>query len=602
MRANEAKEVLATLAPNKLHDMIKNTLYKILPLLTMLLVAAPVMLSHEKAPSPVSDADKRKAEYYFIEAQNEKNHDRMDSYFDLVKKAHEIDPTNSTYSFYLGYCLLTMENANRDHASQGLALLKEHYDAHPEDFYETTFYSDANMMLGNPGEALKAIKTLCDRNPYRIELQARLADAYARVGDFAASNETYDSIEALHGKSLAVTSKKLTNFLTMNDTTGAIAEMHSLLNTAPLNVDYNITMGSLMQQMGMQDSALFYIDRAQEAEPNNGYTYLAKAQYYMLNGDSVQYARQIDQALVNENLTIDDKMQLLVSSVKQMIQQQDSTGRADTLFTTLINQHPHEGAVHEMYSEYLIYKKDYAAAAEQLQYVMDINPTDAEGWHKLMIVQMMGEDFNSALKSAEKALEYNPDSLELYRYIAPAYYQMKQYDKALETYNIALSLADSLDVETLSDLKGGMGDVYQELKQTDKAFEMYEEAIALNPGNVGIMNNYAYYLSLLGTDLDKAERMAGIAVKAYPNSATYLDTYAWVYYKKKDFKMALVYIKSAIDNDDTHSADVLDHYGDILFMNGETEAALEQWQKALEKAPDNELIKKKVKHKTIFTE
>lgn len=116
------------------------------------------------------------------------------------------------------------------------------------------------------------------------------------------------------------------------------------------------------------------------------------------------------------------------------------------------------------------------------------------------------------------------------------------------------------------------------------------------------MNNYAYFLSLKGQDLDKAERMAGLAVKSYPNSATYLDTYAWVYFKKKDYQLALMYIRSAIDNDDTHSADVYDHYGDILFMNGEPDQALEQWKIALEKDPDNELIQKKVKHKTIFFE
>ena len=116
------------------------------------------------------------------------------------------------------------------------------------------------------------------------------------------------------------------------------------------------------------------------------------------------------------------------------------------------------------------------------------------------------------------------------------------------------------------------------------------------------MNNYAYFLSLKELELDKAERMAALAVKSEPNSSTFLDTYAWVFYKKKDYKMALLYIKSAIDNEDEHSSDVLDHYGDILFMNGEADAALEQWKKALEMAPDNELIQKKVKHKTIFNE
>ncbi len=581
---------------------MKRLIYKILPVMAMMLVASPVMLSRDKDAPQVTGSDKRKAEYYFLEAQNHKSHDRADAYFDLLKKAHELDPTNSTYSFYLGFSMLSMQNATRGNAREALALMKEHYLACPTDLYETTFYSDACMMLDNAGDGLEAIKTLCKHNPYRLELQARLAEAYARVGDFAASNATYDSIEALQGKSMQITSKKLTNYVTLNDTASALNEMRSLLATAPRNTDYNITMGSIFQQFAMPDSAIHYLNIAQDCDPTNGYTYLAKAQFYMLNGDSVQYEKQIQQALISPDLEIEDKMGVMIQTVREMIQQQDSTGRADTLFSVLINQHPHEALVHDMYSEYLIYKKDYKGAAEQLGYVLDINPTDAEGWRKLMITQMMAEDFPAAIKSADKALEYNPDSLDLYQYIAPTYYQMKEYDKALETYNKALSLVDSTNYMTQSDLMGGMGDVYHDMGQHEKAYEHYEEALKLNPGNVGIMNNYAYFLSLDGTDLDKAERLAAIAVKAYPQSATYLDTYAWVFYMKKDYKMALVYIKSALENDDTHSADIYDHYGDILFMNGESEEALVQWQKALEKDPDNELIQKKVKHKTIFKE
>ena len=575
---------------------------KILPLLAMLLVVTPAMFSRDNGTHSYNN--KRKAEYIFLEAQNEKSHGRMDSYYDLVKRAHEIDPTNTSFSFHLGYCMLSMDNPTRSTASQALNLMKEHFDSHPDNFYETIFYSDANMMLGNHGEGLKAIKSLCDRNPYRIELQARLADAYAKVGDYAASNETYDSIEAIHGKNLQITTNKISNYVTMNDTTHAIAEMRSLLNTAPQNANYNITMSEVMQLFGMRDSALIYLNKAQQYEPDNGHTYLAKAQYYIAVGDSTEYEHQIYQALVNEQLDINDKVQLLASTVRQMIADNDSTERAFNLFSTLIKQHPHEAVVHDLYCEYLIYKKDYKAAAEQQGYVVDINPTDAESWRKLMIVNMMDENFPAAISAAEKSLEYNPDSLSLYRYIAPAYFQMKQYDKALETYNIAINLTDSTDLETLSDLYGGMGDVYQDLDNWDKATECYDKSLEMNPGNVGIMNNYAYFLSLRGENLDKAERMSAITVKATPNSSTYLDTYAWVFYKKKDFKMALIYIKSAIDNEteEEHSADVLDHYGDILFMNGETDAAVEQWKKAIEKAPNNELIKKKIKNKTIFNQ
>jgi len=212
----------------------------------------------------------------------------------------------------------------------------------------------------------------------------------------------------------------------------------------------------------------------------------------------------------------------------------------------------------------------------------------------------MDENFPAAIRAAERALEYNPESLDLYSYIAPSYYQMKEYDKALQTYDKALTLVDSADVETRSDLIGGKGDVYFDMGDTLRAFHTYEEALALYPGNVGIMNNYAYFLALSGVELDKAERMSAMAVKQDPDNATYIDTYAWVFFVKGDYPMALMYIKSAVDKDTDGSSDLLDHYGDILFFNGDKDQAVEKWKLALDLDPSNELLQRKVRDKTYY--
>ena len=218
-----------------------------------------------------------------------------------------------------------------------------------------------------------------------------------------------------------------------------------------------------------------------------------------------------------------------------------------------------------------------------------------------MVVNIMGDNYPGAIKAAQKALEYNPDDLDLYRYIASAYYQMKEYDKAIATYDQALLLVDKTkDGELYSDLLGGKGDVFVEMGDSAAGFNLYDKALEITPGNTSIMNNYAYFLSLSNKDLDKAERMASKAVYANPNNATFIDTYAWVFFKKKNYDMALFYIKSAINNSDEPSSDILEHYGDILFVTGDTEEAVKQWEKALELDPDNELLKRKVENKTYY--
>ena len=543
-------------------------------------------------------ADQRKAEYIYLQAQSEKNRGNYDAFYDLLAYAHEIDPGNTAVSFYLGMCKIRMNNTTKTLCEDGLALMKQHFEAQPEDLYETTFYSDANMQLGKPEEALRAIKLLNEHNPNRIELQMRLAEAYSRSGDYVQSNATYDSIEALFGDAIQITSSKIDNYMAMNDSAGALKEMRGLLATAPRNDSYNIAMSGLFQHYGMNDSAMYYLDRAQEYAPGNGYIYLARAEYYNMAGDSAGYEQQIYNALTAQQLDVDSKLGVLLGYIRQQLAKEDTTQRINDLFTVLIQQHPHEARIHQLYSEYFFAKKDYKGAIEQLGYSLDVNPTDADGWRNLVILNMMDDNYPDAVKASEKALEYNPDNLDLLGYVAGCYHQMKEYDKAIATYEKTLALVDSADVEKRAELITGMGDTYSEMKDSVKTVECYEHALRLDPNSSGTLNNYAYYLAQRGENLDRAERMAALAVKDDPENANFIDTYAWVFFAKKDYNMALLYIKSAVEKDDDNH--LLEHYGDILWFNNEKEAAVEQWTKALEQDPDNELLQRKVKNKTYY--
>ena len=565
-----------------------------------LLALTAIAGKKETDKKSVSLADKRKAEYIFVEAQKQKLYNNYDAFYDLLSYAHEIDPDNTAISFYMGMCLLRMNNTTKERCDQGLALMKTHFDAQPEDLYETTFYSDANMQLGHPEEALRALKVLNEYNPNRLELQVRLAEAYSQSGDYIHSNATYDNIAAIFGNAIQITSSKIENYIAMNDSAGALREMHGLLSTAPQNATYNIAMSGLFQHYGMNDSAFYYLDRAQLYEPNNGYIYLARAQYYNANGDSVAYEQQIYSALTAEQLDVDTKLDVLLGYIHQQLAKEDTTQRIDNLFTVLIEQHPHEAKIHQLYSEYLYAKKDLKGAIEQLGYCLDVNPTDADSWRNMVILNIMDDNYADAIKASEKALEYNPDNLDLYQYVAGCYHQMKSYSKAISIYMKILELTDSTDLQRRSEIITGIGDTYSELGDTIKTVESYEQALEIDPNNSSALNNYAYYLAQRGQDLDRAERMAALAVKYEPENANFIDTYAWVYFAKKDYKMALLYIKRAVELDDDNH--LLEHYGDILWFNDEKEAAVEQWIKALDMDPDNELLQRKVKDKTYYEE
>jgi tetratricopeptide (TPR) repeat protein len=117
---------------------------------------------------------------------------------------------------------------------------------------------------------------------------------------------------------------------------------------------------------------------------------------------------------------------------------------------------------------------------------------------------------------------------------------------------------------------------------------------------VGTLNNYAYYLSLEKRDLQKAENMSAQTIKAEPNNATYLDTYAWIFFVEGNYSLAKIYSKQAIDNGGDTNADVLEHYGDILYMSGDHDEAITWWQKSIDAGNTSSNIKNEVTTKTYI--
>ena len=87
------------------------------------------------------------------------------------------------------------------------------------------------------------------------------------------------------------------------------------------------------------------------------------------------------------------------------------------------------------------------------------------------------------------------------------------------------------------------------------------------------LNNYAYNLSLDRKNLKKAEKMSRKSLEAEPDNASFLDTYGYILYLRKDYENAKVYLKKAIVHGGNNNKDVLYHYALVLEALGEKELA-----------------------------
>ena len=543
----------------------------------------------------ITQANRVKATYVLMEAQRQHFLEHDDAFYHLIAYAYSLDSTNTSIAFYMG--VAKFERTSFEHTDEltaALAQMRKHVEAHPEDKYEARLYAHAAFLVNQYQEGLRVLNIQHQLHPQDDNLLSTMADAYEKTNDYQKALAIYDTLQQWQGQSVELSSAKLKAYQALNDTTGAIHEMRALLASAPTNADYNLAMGKMLFMFGYRDSAMVYYDKAQQYEPDNGLTYLTKAEYYLALGDTLNYDRQTYQALVSTDLDVESKLQILVNYTKTLLSAKDTTHRTDHLFDVLIEQHPLEPQIRVLYSEYLMFIDNNEGAAEQIDYALNLDPTNEELWTRLMAYHLYAGNYEKAIEVGDKAIRLNPDNVELYSYLGSSCYSVKQYDKAIEVYDKALAILDSTQVDDRSNLLSGKADVKFAMGDTIAAFALYDQSLDLNPDNPGTLNNYAYFLALSNRDLDKAERMSAKTIVEDAANPTYLDTYAWVFYMRKEYTMAQLYIEMAINNEEQPTSELFEHYGYILLANGDKQKALEQWRKAIELKPDNEQLVKQI--------
>lgn len=128
-----------------------------------------------------------------------------------------------------------------------------------------------------------------------------------------------------------------------------------------------------------------------------------------------------------------------------------------------------------------------------------------------------------------------------------------------------------------TELKAGLMDSRAcylfEIGKHSEAFKLFEEALKLSPDEIGILNNYAYFLCIKGKKLKLAEKLSRRTVEAEPENATFLDTYGWILHRLGKNAEAKVVFKKAIIYGGKDNDTMLEHYAEVLESLGEKDRA-----------------------------
>ena len=530
----------------------------------------------------------RRYDAFFLEAICQQEKGNHDAAFDLLTHCVAIDSTRSEAFYYLARYYDHLKNKDK-----ALAYSEKAAQLEPDN--ETYLETLANTYISRRqyDKAIDAMERLYGMNSEREDVLSLLVQLYEQQQNYEGAIRTLTRLETMEGKSERLSMAKSELYTRKGDKKAAINEMKHLADQYPNDQNYRCLYGTTLYMNGQQKKALAIYADVLKKEPDNRGAQMAMLSHYNETNDSVQAHIWLERMLMNKNSTTQDRVMLL----RQVIGESEQNGGDSTqvlrLFRRVLDTPLADVDLALFCATYMNLKKMPSdSISPVLERALALEPTNAAARLQLVSYAWAAEDRDRVIALCQDARQYNPDEMAFYYYQGIAYYQKDQLDQALNAFQngIGVITAQS-DPAIVSDFYAVMGDILHQKGLSREAFIAYDSCLVWKEDNIGCLNNYAYYLSELGEQLDKAEQMSYRTIKAEPKNATYLDTYAWILFMQKRYSEAKIYIDQTLQYDNDSSSVLLEHAGDIYYQAGDTVQALSYWQQALNRVENEKDVK-----------
>lgn len=546
----------------------------------------------------LTSEQQRKYDYFYLEAARLKVQKDYGSAFNMLQHCLTINPNASSALYEVAQYYMFLKKVE-----QGQATLEKAVENEPDNFWFSQGLANLYLQQNELDKAVLLLEDMAIRFSDKLDPLYNLLEIYNRQEKYDEVIAILNKLENKMGKNEQLSMEKFRIYLQKKDNKSAFREIESLVAEYPMDTRYQVVLGDVYMQNGKKDEAYNIYQKVLKEEPENALAMYSLATYYEQTGQKELYDQQLDTLLLNKKVASDTKLNVMRQFVVQSEQDGKDSTQVINLFNRIMEQDPDDAQLPMLYAQYLLSKGMNQESLPVLRQVLDIDPTNTASRMMLLGEAVRKEDYKDLMGLCEAGIEANPEMLEFYFYLAIAYNQAERTDDALAICQKALKqVKDDSNKGVVSDFYAIIGDAYHTKKQHNDAYAAYDSALVYNPKNIGALNNYAYYLSVERRDLDKAEEMSYKTVKAEPNNATYLDTYAWILFEKGNYAEARLYIDDAMKNDGAKSDVVVEHCGDIYYMTGDVDGALKYWKQSLEMGNKSKTLKQKIEKKKYIAD
>ncbi len=557
---------------------------RLLLILALILSLPCAARKRDKAtPAPlrraeVSSADLRRLSYYFMEGTKQKQAGNYTAAHDLFLHCLRIDPTSPEALYEMAYMKFYL---HRD--DEGMEMFRAASELDPTNPWYMETLAAAYLNADDYAQAIPVLERLSKIKTKRTDVLFQLAELYKAEGETDKCISALDRIELLEGRSIPTSMQKYALYQTEGRQDEAFAELTSLVEESPYDPRIPIMLGREYLAYGEEEKALECYERVARTDPHNDALQVARIEYLQYKGeDSLRLA--LRDSLVNSpGISADLRLSLLSSMLEEMRHTPGGKERTMLLLDTMTTRFP-SAEIYTLRTAYLLSAKvGQDSIAMSLRDILAVDPSNQLAINRLLPYYVEKEDMENTVEICRIGINSYPDELSYHYFLGAALYKLNRLDDAIEAFNNGLcQVDDDSPPAVVSDLYYVLGDCYHERGDRDEAYGAYDKSLLCNGDNASCLNNYSYYLSLEGEQLDRAEQMAYRAIKLEPLNRTFLDTYAWVLFCEGNMSMAKFYIDRVIPptaddeallaDEELHS-EMIEHAADIYAANGLAEEA-----------------------------
>jgi tetratricopeptide (TPR) repeat protein len=395
-----------------------------------------------------------------------------------------------------------------------------------------------------------------------------------------------------------------------------------------------------------KQSALAAMETLVAHHPDSPYAWMALGRIAILAGQAEQALTAVNRALEQHP----DLPEALILKA-QLLVRLDRKEEATQLLKRAIEVHPDDASLHFAYGRMLLDAEELDAAREQFARVVKLEPDNPDGLYSLALLELETGKFRAGEKHLKQLLEQGQREQSAYYYLGYATYERGDNDAALKWYGMVESgdywgqaqlraAAIMVEQERIDDMRDYMRVMRQKNPEknaqlylvegqalssggfTAEAYTVYGTALDANPDNEDLLYARALVAEKLGhldvaeSDMrrilasdpdnvrtlnalgytladqtDRYEEALEYISKAYeqsPDDPAIIDSMGWVHFRMGKLDMARLYLQQAWDM--TRDSEIGAHLGEVMWAQGDHDAAREIWKVSLEAKPDNAVL------------